>query len=151
MINNPDADLVWLDFGEVFREAGPPPPEAPYLRTRGPAVSGANQPEQPLAVQQALAAFQSLLLDEASCRARVDLLHALRDRATREMPDLVPPRADFTREIRAIAELGTFRAFAQGLLLPHRLAGLTRDPDALWQAHLALLRAGQTPIGPASD
>jgi hypothetical protein len=100
-----DLDLVVHDFLAAFR---------------------ADQP-------RAAAALQSLLLDEKTCRARVEHLRRVQAHSGRPWP-----RTDFRRDIRALTTLGTLPALEQGVVTPERLTALTCQPDALWDAHLAL-------------
>jgi hypothetical protein len=103
--------------------------------------------------RQAIHALQALLLDESACRARVAFLERVARIGLQTRPDcdatgdtatLVRDREpgqdpdDFAAEIRAILELGTFRALEQGQLSVDRLDALSRSPDALWRAHREL-------------
>lgn len=108
-----DLDLMFQSFAEAYRE----------------------NPEV------ALRLLQALLLDERACLARIELLKRVRGRVEAGLPDLRGTRgeADFATEIRAIVETGTARAVHEGKLAIGRLDALTRDPDALWKAHLALV------------
>lgn len=104
--------------------------------------------------RQAVHALQALLLDENACRARIAFLERLARRKTIDRPDLEVQTGsatlhrdhgegrmtdDFSAEIRAILEVGTFRALEQARLSVDRLDALSRNRDALWQAHQELM------------
>ncbi len=127
MRTNLDLNLVFLDFADEYE----------------------HQP------RQAVHALQALLLDEDVCRARIAFLKRLATTKPQDRPsrgvhiqafimasdhDEGRDRkvSDFSAELRAILELGTFR-LEQGRLSVDRLDALTRDPDALWQAHRELM------------
>lgn len=108
-----DLDLLLMDFAQGWQE----------------------KPEQ------ALAALQELLLDETACLARMEMLRRVAKQAQERFPNL-PGKSgptDFAAEIRAIIQTSPFHALQEGKLDPERLHALTCDPDALWQAHLALV------------
>jgi hypothetical protein len=121
-----DLDLVLLDFGSEYE--------------RDP--------------RQAVHALQALLLDEDACHARIAFLERLATVETPNRPDLDVQAGtaalhqdhgggsvinDFSAEIRAILEVGTFRALEQGRLSVDRLDALSRNGEALWQAHQELM------------
>jgi hypothetical protein len=78
---------------------------------------------------EALAAFQLLLLRRDLCRARVAFLRRLSYGAAKP--------GNFEQEVALIRDPGTLVAVEQGTLSLARLASLSCHPDALWQAHLA--------------
>lgn len=75
-------------------------------------------------IEDALDSFNRLLLDKDTCRARVEFLRSLE-------------RDGFAKEIALIGGDGVYRSSAS--IAADRLAQLTSNPDALWQAHLALV------------
>jgi hypothetical protein len=93
--------------------------------------------------ERALCRLQLLLLDEDTCLARVAYLRTLAAAARgesppRDLPDALHP---FREEFRLLGEEGLFAARAAGRLTPdvvRRLDRLTRDPDALLEAHRQL-------------
>jgi hypothetical protein len=92
--------------------------------------------------ERALYRLQFLLLDEDTCVARVAFVRALA--AGRESPlrDVRQPAGALRAEITLLCEEGLFAAHAAGRLTPERarrLAQLTRDPDALLEAHRRLI------------
>jgi hypothetical protein len=100
--------------------------------------------------RQAVHALQALLLDENACRARIAFLERLAAttmsaRHRGEDRD----RGDWTPEIRAILDVGTFRALEQGRLSAERLDALSRDPNALWRAHQELMADLERDVQPA--
>jgi hypothetical protein len=121
-----DLDLVLLDFGSEYQ--------------RDP--------------RQTVHALQALILDEDACRARIAFLERLARTETLGRPELDVRDGtatldrdhggssvidDFTAEIRAIVEVGTFRALEQRQLSVDRLDALSRNRHALWQAHQELM------------
>ncbi|MFH1921867.1 MAG: hypothetical protein ABIP48_18530 [Planctomycetota bacterium] len=84
--------------------------------------------------------LQLLLLDEATCRGRIAFLEELATHAEDEFPQLreLHSTEDFAKEIRLLGQLGAIQAVEEGRLDPERLAVLTWDPEALWQAHCVL-------------
>lgn len=124
-----DMDLVLFDFAGAFGDG-----------KQGPA-------------EQALYVLQTLLLDETTCRARIEFLRGLEEQAENNFQDLRAKKlsgGSFAAEIQAMMEIGTFPAFAQGLLRPERLAALSCDPDALWEAHQALTADDYEPCAVAA-
>jgi hypothetical protein len=97
--------------------------------------------------QHSLYELQSLLLDEKACRGRIAYLRELAARGESEFPELcrTAVRQDFSREIQLIGELGVIEAVRQGRIDPARLDALTWEPDALWQAHEALVGTEEVP------
>jgi hypothetical protein len=101
--------------------------------------------------EQAVHALYALLLDESACRRRGEFLRRLSLLANREQPERLPERpTDHSQTIRRIVEVGIGEALRDRSIHVEQLDALTCDPDALWQAHRALLEEGETP-GPTGS
>jgi RNA polymerase sigma-70 factor (ECF subfamily) len=90
--------------------------------------------------ERALCELQALILDEASCLARIEYLRALAEKVT-PAPLRFPAgwsAAAFSGEIELLSMVGLFPAWRDGRLRADRLVALASDPNALWQAHQAL-------------
>jgi hypothetical protein len=115
--DRPDSALVTYDFAEALAQRG----EA--------------------ARDKAVLAFLELLADPAACRARVELLRQLGQRAEqlREAGWKIPAGEERHRwldqGVRLVVHTGTFVALRQGQLTADQLVALSLDPDRLWQAH----------------
>lgn len=94
----------------------------------------------------ALGEFQALLLDERACRDRIAFLTALQ--LSQEGEERSISADEFAEEIRLIREGRTYAGFHSGKLLPERICRLASNPDALWQAHRALVAGIVEPLDP---
>ena len=117
-VMNIDFELVMFDFAEKFQG-------------------------DEAARRKALLMFHALLLDEVACRARVELLRALREKTANLGEASTPPQVphdetDLTEPIRQIVARGTLRAVDEGKVTYEQLAALSCDPIAIWKIHCAI-------------
>ena len=104
----------------------------------------ADQP--PLAAQW----MQELLLDEATCRARVEALirtaSANLSGAEGTTPasddEKIPPAPDDLLDAsQKLGRMGALGAYREGSVTPEDLARVAHDPGALWQSHRGFMQA----------
>jgi hypothetical protein len=98
--------------------------------------------------ERALYRLQLLVLDEDTCLARVAFLQALAEASGRlsSPQDVRQAVGSFRDEIALLCQEGLLTAHAAGRLTPDRVARLdklTRDPEALLEAHRRLVGEGE--------